>query len=217
MRDVLALLLRTEVILLCPPSSFLHSLFLFCLLSVPVVNNGVYRVQSHSLMASWILIRCPPRSTLFLSVPGSETKARQVQSISVQFAVSPVPAQPPLPKSRKGRKGRSSVVSWRLSVVGPWSLVLVRILLYPPDLPYIFQIYQPTYLPILTLDFGSSVVVRTYPFRRQLAADIASLRMLPSYSSSTQSKMMARHHHSSSPGISNGYSRGNTFEISPHR
>ena len=44
-----------------------------------------------------------------------------------------------------------------------------------------------------------------------------SSRMLPSYSSSTQSKMMARHHHSSSPGVSNGYPRGNTFDISPHR
>ncbi|RYO79530.1 hypothetical protein DL766_000283 [Monosporascus sp. MC13-8B] len=29
--------------------------------------------------------------------------------------------------------------------------------------------------------------------------------------------MMARHHHSSSPGYSNGYTRGNTFDISPHR
>ena len=41
-------------------------------------------------------------------------------------------------------------------------------------------------------------------------------RMLPSYSSAG-SKMMARHHQSSSPGLSNGHPRGNTFDISPHR
>ncbi|KAI5861657.1 glycosyltransferase family 62 protein [Durotheca rogersii] len=38
--------------------------------------------------------------------------------------------------------------------------------------------------------------------------------MLPSYASSTGSKMMSRHH---SAGYSNGYPRGNTFDISPHR
>ncbi|KAI1336046.1 mannan polymerase II complex ANP1 subunit [Xylariaceae sp. FL0016] len=37
--------------------------------------------------------------------------------------------------------------------------------------------------------------------------------MLPSYASSKNSKMMSRHH----PGVSNGYPRGNTFDISPHR
>ncbi|KAI1633132.1 mannan polymerase II complex ANP1 subunit [Biscogniauxia mediterranea] len=38
--------------------------------------------------------------------------------------------------------------------------------------------------------------------------------MLPSYTSSTTSKMSARHHHAA---VSNGYPRGNTFDISPHR
>ncbi|KAK2044113.1 Anp1-domain-containing protein [Colletotrichum somersetense] len=38
--------------------------------------------------------------------------------------------------------------------------------------------------------------------------------MLPSYASSTTSKVVPRHHAS---GYSNGYPRGNTFEISPHR
>ncbi|KAI1763176.1 glycosyltransferase family 62 protein [Hypoxylon sp. FL1150] len=38
--------------------------------------------------------------------------------------------------------------------------------------------------------------------------------MLPSYASSTSSKMMSRHH---SAGNSNGYPRSNTFDISPHR
>ncbi|TQN71893.1 Mannan polymerase II complex ANP1 subunit [Colletotrichum shisoi] len=38
--------------------------------------------------------------------------------------------------------------------------------------------------------------------------------MLPSYASSATSKVMPRHHAS---GYSNGYPRGNTFEISPHR
>ncbi|KAI0173340.1 glycosyltransferase family 62 protein [Hypoxylon sp. FL1284] len=38
--------------------------------------------------------------------------------------------------------------------------------------------------------------------------------MLPSYASSTSSKMMSRHH---STGNSNGYPRSNTFDISPHR
>ncbi|KAK1969850.1 Anp1-domain-containing protein [Colletotrichum sublineola] len=38
--------------------------------------------------------------------------------------------------------------------------------------------------------------------------------MLPSYASSATSKVVPRHHAS---GYSNGYPRGNTFEISPHR
>ncbi|KAI0889598.1 glycosyltransferase family 62 protein [Annulohypoxylon maeteangense] len=38
--------------------------------------------------------------------------------------------------------------------------------------------------------------------------------MLPSYASSAGSKMMSRHH---SAGVSNGYPRNNTFDISPHR
>ncbi|KAI0012219.1 mannan polymerase II complex ANP1 subunit [Xylariaceae sp. FL0662B] len=40
--------------------------------------------------------------------------------------------------------------------------------------------------------------------------------MLPSYASSSDSKMMSRHHHLPA-GASNGYPRGNTFDISPHR
>lgn len=45
-------------------------------------------------------------------------------------------------------------------------------------------------------------------------ATTASHGMLPSYASSGGSKMSSRHH---SAAYSNGYPRGNTFEISPHR